>query len=83
VVDEYGRIWTFGDNKHGSLGRSIRSAVASNSSTSTGADVNASMNPSSNRSGRNSSRVSTKDSELKQVTGLEAGVRWQRVSVLF
>ena len=81
TIDDRGRVWSFGSNKHGSLGRSVPST------TQESAPVNSDPNPrtlieyTSQENGKVKTREAVdKDRTPRLVEGLEPNVRWQRVS---
>lgn len=84
TVDDRGRVWSFGSNKHGALGRSVQSISQES------VPVNSDPNPRNGTEnlGQENGKVKTrkavlKDSTPRLVEGLEPTVRWQRVSKIF
>ena len=87
TIDDKGRVWSFGSNKHGSLGRTFPANSEMNKNMSSQMDKNLSnvVQVQEDSSSQKNEKLKTrkraeKDSTPRLVEGLESGVRWQRVS---
>lgn len=92
TIDDKGRVWSFGSNKHGSLGRTFPANSEENKNISTQMDKNLSnivqVQVQEDNLSQKNEKLKTrkrieKDSAPRLVEGLESGVRWQRVSNVF
>jgi hypothetical protein len=79
AVDERGRVWSFGDDKFGSLGRPLPAPLPLPAPCGAENVPHISAAKSA-RAERRRGMVETKDSTPRLVEGLERGVRWQRVT---
>ena len=81
TIDDRGRVWSFGSNKHGSLGRSVPSTTQENVPVNSDPIPRTVIENTSQENGKVKTRkVVEKDSTPRLVEGLEPNVRWQRVS---
>jgi alpha-tubulin suppressor-like RCC1 family protein len=81
TIDDRGRVWSFGSNKHGSLGRSVPSTTQESVPVNSDPNTRTVIENSSQENEKAKTRkVVEKDRTPRLVEGLEPNVRWQRVS---
>jgi alpha-tubulin suppressor-like RCC1 family protein len=81
TIDDRGRVWSFGSNKHGSLGRSVPSSTQESVPVNLDPNQRIVIENTSQENGKVKTRKAVeKDSTPRLVDGLEPNVRWQRVS---
>ena len=90
TIDDKGRVWSLGSNKHGSLGRTIPANLDENENVSFQMDENpinvvqVQVDSLSQKIEKLKTRKRIeKDGTPRLVEGLESGVRWQRVSNVY
>jgi alpha-tubulin suppressor-like RCC1 family protein len=84
TIDDRGRVWSFGSNKHGSLGRSVPSTTLESVHVNSDPNQrNVTENTSQDNGKVKTRKAVEKDSTPRLVEGLEPNVRWQRVSKIF